>query len=159
LLEPYPVTMAIAQNHPDIFDERKGTCVNTNTFAIREKDKLGLDMPVIEKGKVKKFLDGKPEVMIEDLEEGQILYLDENMYPASKGAKTNRSGYLSRTYGYRSRVDPGDWPMWWNHCEYVRYDKACVNVSFLRNGEVSVCPDVSLNDMTSNVRLPLVKIR
>jgi len=136
LLEPYPVTMAIAQNHPSIFDERKGTFALTNTVALRDKGKLGLDMPVIEDGKVKRFLDGKAEVEAEDIG-GNVSCLDGNMYPASKGTKVNR-----QTYSWKSNLD-----------------KSCVDVFFWDIGDAYVYSLFALSDLGSGARLPIAKIR
>jgi hypothetical protein len=136
LLEPYPVTMSIAQNHPSIFDERKGTFALTNTVALRDKGKLGLDMPTIEDGKVKIFLDGKAEVEAEDIGEN-VSYLDENIYPASKGTKVNRP-----TYSWRSNLD-----------------KASVDVDFWDGGDANVYSYAALSYLGSDARLPIAKIR
>jgi len=142
LLSPYTVEMHIAQNCPDIFDERVGSCAITNTVLQRCNEELGLDMPVIQDGKVKTFLDGKIDAKVEETKNlGRCdSFLDENMWPASKGTRV------------KERIDEWIGPF---------RDKANVYVVYTRFGSVAINAQYGkhLNELASALYFPLVKIR
>jgi len=144
LLEPYSVAMHIAQNCTDAFNRVRGTAL-TNTVAIRSNGKFGLDMPVIEDGKVKTFLDGKPEVYVEDYvvnihSENRVSYLDKNMWPSS-------------CYQEISVKRPTHF---WDN---IHAEKASVMVDRANCGDVYLSADISTSFLCSNSRFPLVGIK
>jgi hypothetical protein len=143
MLEPYPVTMKIAQDYPNIYDERKETLMLTNTYATRENGKFRIGMKPLVMGMTKidddvgdnkaiMFYDGEAEV--EDIE-GKVSFLDENLWPAFKGTKVKRP-----TFSFKNK--------------YAKTSPVCV---FLRDEKVQVHTEWLADTGGGGVQLPIVR--
>ena len=142
ILEPYQVTMKIAQDYPNIYEERKGIAMLTNTYAIRKDGKLtvgsepvvmgmvSIDDEVKDKGIF--FYGGEFEA--EDIGD-EVSFLDENLWPASKGNKVKRATISCRND--RASVSP-----------------VCV---YFRDGKVQIHNDWMADTEGDGVHLPIVR--
>lgn len=149
MLMPFQAAMAVfteSRHCPEISNQIKGTKLITNMAVLRggEKTKLGF-RPLIENGKITKFLDGEA-VAEEDLS-GSITYLDKNYWSASRNHSKPQTYVAGDVYFHPSIVGG------------VRLSESLAGVVFERDDSLHVFSNIGLDDQDNTVRFPMVRMR
>jgi len=148
ILMPFQAAVGVqttARQCPEISNQIRGTKLITNMAVLRgdKRTKLGF-RPLIENGKIIKFLDGEA-VAEEDLS-GSVAYLDENYWTASEKRSTRQKYTAGRTY-FHSPLVGG-----------VRLEKSLVGVEF-EDDSLHVFSNIGLDEEDTTVRFPMVRMR
>jgi hypothetical protein len=149
MLMPFQAAMAAfteSRHCPEITNQVKGTKLITNMAVLRggNKTKLGF-RPLIEDGKITKFLDGEA-VAEEDLS-GSVAYLDENYWAASHDNSKPQTYVAGDVYFHPSIIGG------------VRLSEALVSVVFEKDDSLHIFSNIALDDQDTTVRFPMVRMR